>query len=124
LLPGTEFGEDKHATGSQTLLLSIPYAFTEALDLVLPDTKRPTTALPHASSKPTTLLRQDYDKSVRIFFPSEKSTRLGLTPTRKTSTAFALQHQQPQAPAFTAPTNGNQQPIINHQNQIKAGNKA
>jgi hypothetical protein len=61
LLPRTEFDQKKHAIGSQRLLLSIPYAFTEALDLVLPDTKRPTTALPHASTKPTTLLRQDYD---------------------------------------------------------------
>jgi hypothetical protein len=124
LLPGTEFGEDKHAIGSQTLLLSIPYAFTEALDLALPDTEGPKTALPHARTKPTTLVRQDYDKLALMFFRSEKSTRLGFTPTRKTSTAFALQHQQPQAPAFTALTNGDQQPTINHQNQIRAGNKA
>jgi hypothetical protein len=59
-----------------------------------------------------------------MFFRSEKYTRLGFTLTRKTSTAFALEHQQPQAPAFSAPTNANQQPTINHQNQIKAGNKA
>ena len=106
------------------LLLSMPYAFTGALDLALSDTERPTTALLHARTKPTTLVRQDYDKSARMFFRSEKSTRLGFTPTRKTSTAFALQHQQPQAPAFTAPSNANQQPTIIHQNQIKAGNKA
>jgi hypothetical protein len=124
LLPRKEFDQNKHAIGSQTLMLSMPYAFTGALDLALPDTERPKTALPHARTKPTTLVRQDYDKSARMFFRSEKSTRLGFTPTRKTSTAFALQHLQPQAPAFTAPTNGNQKPTINHQNQMKAGNKA
>jgi hypothetical protein len=124
LLPRTEFDQDKHAVGSQTPLLSMPYAFTGALDLALPDTERPTTALLHSRTKPTTLVRQDYDKSARMFFRSEKSTRLGFTPTRKTSTTFALQQQQPRAPAFTAPTNANKQPTINIQKLIKAANKA
>ena len=106
------------------LLLSMLYASTGALALALPDTERPTTALLHTRSKPPMFIRQDYDKSARVFFRSEMSTRLGFTPTRSTSTDLALQHQQPQTPAFTAPTNAYQQPTINHQNRIKAGNKA
>jgi hypothetical protein len=73
------------------LMLSMPYTYTGALAPALPDTERPASTLPHASTKPTTLIQQDYGKSARMSFQYKKSTRLGLTPTQKTSTALALQ---------------------------------